>query len=114
MMKQSSVRMTSRHHSQLLDHLFPGDGREAVAIAICGRSEGPTRETLLVQQIEPVPYSICQRGRDFITWPTEHILPLLDKAAHLQAPIGHPLWWISFRFVRRQILVRLRNVVPQG
>lgn len=81
MTKEASVRMTVRHHSQLLDHLFPGDGREAVAIAICGRGEGPVRETLLVQQIEPVPYSICQRGPDFITWPTDHILPLLDKAA---------------------------------
>ena len=81
MTKEASVRMTSRHHLQLLDHLFPGDGREAVAIAICGRSEGPTRETLLVQQVEPVPYSICQRAPDFISWPTDHILPLLDKAA---------------------------------
>ena len=81
MTKEASVRMTARHHLQLLDHLFPGDGREAVAFAICGRSEGPTRETLLVQQVEPVPYSICQRAPDFITWPTDHILPLLDKAA---------------------------------
>jgi hypothetical protein len=81
MTKQASVRMTSRHHAQLIEHLFPGDGREAVAIAVCGRSEGAIRETLLVQEIEPVPYSICRREPDFITWPTDYILPLLNKAA---------------------------------
>ena len=70
MTKQASVRMTSRHHTQLMEHLFPGDGREAVAIAVCGRSKGPTRETLLVQEIEPIPYSICRREPDFITWPS--------------------------------------------
>lgn len=40
----TSFRMTSVHHSQLMAHLFPGDGREAVAIAVCGQSRGPTRE----------------------------------------------------------------------
>lgn len=76
-----SVRMTSRHQAQLLDHLFPGDGREAVALAVCGHSEGPTRNTLLVQQIELVPYSVCHRAADFITWPTDYVLRLLDRAA---------------------------------
>lgn len=73
--------MTAIHHVQLMEHLFPGDGREAVAIALCSKGRGPTRDTLLVQQIERIPYSICRREPDYIEWPTEFILPLLESAA---------------------------------
>lgn len=76
-----SLRINAIHHRQLMEHLFPGDGREAVAIALCNRGRGPTRNTLLVQQIERIPYSICRRERDCIEWPTEYILPFLESAA---------------------------------
>ena len=96
----TSFRMTSVHHSQLMAHLFPGDGREAVAIAVCGQSRGPTRETLIVQQVEPIPYSICRRAPDSITWPTEYIVPLLNKAAdqdlHLVKIHSHPGGFAEF------------------
>ena len=77
----TSFRMTSVHHIQLMAQLFPGDGREAVAIAVCGHSRGPTREALIVQQIEAIPHGICRREADSITWPTEYIMPILNRAA---------------------------------
>jgi len=67
MRREPSIRMTAVHHAQLMEHLFPGDGRETVAIATCGRSQGPERETLIVQQIESIAYSNCERAADFIT-----------------------------------------------
>jgi hypothetical protein len=100
MRPERSIRMTARHHAQLMEHLFPGDGREAVALAACGRSQGPDRETLIVQQIEPIPYSICERAADFITWPTEYIIPLLDRTAHRQLQLvkvhSHPGGFAEF------------------
>lgn len=90
----ASLRMTSIHHGQLMEHLFPGDGREAVAIALCSRGRGPTRDTLLVQQIERILYSTCRREPDYIEWPTEYILPLLESAAERRLGIvkfhSHP------------------------
>jgi hypothetical protein len=86
--------MTAIHHAQLMEHLFHGDGREAVAIALCSRGRGPTRDTVLVQQIERIPYSICRRETDYIEWPTESILPLLESAAERRLGIvkfhSHP------------------------
>lgn len=100
MRRESSIRMTAVHHAQLMEHLFPGDGREAVAIATCGRSQGPERDTLIVQQIEPIPYSVCDRAPDFITWPTEFIMPLLDRAAQRQLQLvkihSHPGGFAEF------------------
>ena len=77
----ATLRMTSIHHGQLMEHLFPGDGREAVAIALSSRGRGPTKDALLVLQIERIPYSVCRREPDYIEWPTEYILPLLESAA---------------------------------
>lgn len=76
-----SMRMTEIHHAQLMEHLFPGDGGEAVAIALCSKGRGPTSNTLLVQQIERIPYLVCRREPDYIEWPTEYILPFLESAA---------------------------------
>lgn len=90
----ASLRMTVIHHAQLMEHLFPGDGREAVAVALCSIGRGPTRDIVLVQQIERIPYSICRREPDYIEWPTESILPLLESAAERRLGIvkfhSHP------------------------
>jgi len=31
------LRLTQKHHATIAAHLFPGDGCEAVAVALCGR-----------------------------------------------------------------------------
>ena len=35
--------------------LFPGDGREAVAILLCGRRDGDRRHRLVVRDIHGIP-----------------------------------------------------------
>ena len=78
---QVSLAMTKKHHEQLNKHLFPGDGCEAVAIALCGRARNMNASTLLVQEVHAVPYDACTvRQPDKVTWCTESILPLLEKA----------------------------------
>lgn len=76
-----SLAMTYQHHLKIRKHLFPGDGCEAVAIALCGRSRNKDSSTLLVQEVHTIPYEECRtREPDKVTWSTESILPLLERA----------------------------------
>ena len=77
------LRMTGRQHAELRAHLFPGDGNEAVALALCGRRVGESRHTLTVRKVVPVPYEDCAvRTPVRVTWSTERLLPpLLEEAA---------------------------------
>ncbi len=78
----NKLRISGIHYEQLKKHLFPGDGKEAVAVALCGRSLYDDEQVLLVKELLLVPYDIChERREDFISWPTDVINPLLEKAA---------------------------------
>jgi hypothetical protein len=81
MMLPVSLTLTAIHHDMLMRHLFPDDGCEAVAIALCGRASSDERHKLLVRRIELIPYSACSvRLPDRVTWPTNLLLPFLDEA----------------------------------
>lgn len=67
-------------HERVRAHLFPGDGLEAAAILLCGRSAGP-RVRLVVRDLILVPYSACRRREvDFISWPGACLEQALDHA----------------------------------
>lgn len=75
------LRTTGEQHVLLKNHLFPGDGKEAVAVAICGRRAGTERHILAVHEIFLIPYDQCRvRAHDRVEWNTELIVPLLKKA----------------------------------
>ncbi|HEY9229559.1 MAG TPA: ThiF family adenylyltransferase [Gemmatimonadaceae bacterium] len=84
------LRMSGKQHRRLRDHLFPGDGKEAVAIALCGFAHSPARsrdgvalgshDALLVHAVHLIPNDICSRESDRISWPTEYLVPLLVEA----------------------------------
>src|SRR4051794_20117702 len=95
------LKMTGRQHSSLFTHLFPGDGCEAVAIALCGRRVDAGSSSLLVHKIVPIPHKECHvRNPDRITWPTDRLLPLLGDAAKQGLAIlkihSHPGWYAQF------------------
>lgn len=71
------LRMTGSHHNVLSKHLFPGDGKEAVAFALCGRRGN---DVLIVQKLVPIPYEDCDRHPDYITWRTDALVPVLEEA----------------------------------
>lgn len=74
--------MTESQYAGLAAHLFPPDGNEAVAIALCGRAESGERHRLIVRRVELVPYEACSvRRPDCVTWPTDLLVPLLEEAA---------------------------------
>lgn len=95
------IKLSGHHYTRLKEHLFPGDGLEAVAIAICGRSIHDNHHTLVVQDIIPVPYDVCiERHGDFVHWPTDFINSLLEIASKKKLAIVkihcHPMYYEQF------------------
>lgn len=83
-MTKIALTLTASQHAELTRHLFPEDGFEAVAIALCGRRSDQQRHRLLVRRIVPIPYDVCSvRQSDRVTWPTHILPPLLEEAARL-------------------------------
>lgn len=80
------LRLTGRQHAALLTHLFPGDGNESVAVALCGAAENhqdDVRQMVFsVRRLELIPTVSCRsRTPVNVTWSTDHLLPLLQEAS---------------------------------
>lgn len=80
------LRMTGRQQAALLHHLFPGDGREAVALALCGVGTLPDHDTLhqviCVHRIVPIPYDECLLRTDkVVSWSTDVVPGLAAEAS---------------------------------
>ena len=66
----ATLTLTGPQHAELQDHLFPGDGCEAVAFALCGHRRGRQRDRLLVHELVKVPNHVCSvRTPTRVTWP---------------------------------------------
>ena len=79
---QIKLRLTQKDHNALRAHLLPGDGLEAVAVALCGRRRSATHHVLTVMSVVPIPYDECKvRTADRVTWSTQRLIPLLEEAS---------------------------------
>jgi len=99
--RPTHLRIAGVHVEELHRHLFPGDGNEAVAFALCGRHRAPDHDLLLVQKIVPIPYADCPiRAPERVTWRTDAIEPLLAEAARGKAGVvkfhSHPTGYEDF------------------
>ena len=75
------LRLTQAQHRLLHAHLLPGDGNEAVAVALCGRRRSKTHHCLTVRDVVPIPYDECKvRTPDRVTWSTMRLRPMLEAA----------------------------------
>ncbi len=75
-----TLSMTDEQHRRLHTHLFPGDGKEAVAVLLCARRDGDRRHRLLARYIEEIPHERCDRTPVSVTWQTDAIEDFLDRA----------------------------------
>ena len=80
-MTEVRIRLTGRQYGDLRRHLFPGDGKEAVTVALCGRTASPGSEVLLFHRMEFIPYEVCERSGDRIQWPPTFVEPFFRAAA---------------------------------
>ena len=77
-----TLSMSGSQQAALKNHLYPADGREAVAIALCGRRAGLRRHRLLVRSLHFVQHDQCiERSETSVTWPTDIMVPWLEEAA---------------------------------
>ena len=94
------MRLTAQQHGVLRRHLFPGDGREAVAVVLCGRAAALGSELLLFHRVELVPHGACRRSRDRVTWSPVLMEPLLREAAEKNLAVvkvhSHPSGFDGF------------------
>ncbi len=102
-MSKVKLRMTARHHATLFHHLFPGDSKEAVAVALCGRSAALDTELLLVHKLELVPYEVCKRYHERLDWPPTLLEPVLREASQKNLAVlklhSHPNGYQTFSIV---------------
>lgn len=81
--------ISEEHYKVLQNHLFSGDGKESVAIALCGRGSFDNITTLSVHEILPIQDDDCYtREGDFIHWQTKSMIPLLEKAMERKMSIA--------------------------
>lgn len=95
------LSISDLHYNQIRAHLFPGDGKEAVAVAVCGRYKYRDKTRLLVKEIFLVPYSECsRRSAGLVEWNVPCVHTLLAKAAKESLSIlylhSHPTGYSSF------------------
>lgn len=77
-----NLAFSGDQHQRLKVFLFPGDGKEAVALVLCGRRDGDRRHRLTVREIHEIPYEYCvTRTATRVTWSPDYIDEILERAA---------------------------------
>ncbi len=95
------LRLTDQQHVQIRDHLFPGDGKEAVAAILCGRLTQIDTDILCVHQIYPIGHDQCkERTPDRVTWEPRLAHAVFEQAAAKSMAIlkvhSHPTGYSNF------------------
>lgn len=74
------LRISGVHHKLLIQHLLPSDGKEAVAVALCGRFGDENSHILLIHDLTLIPYDECySREYDVLNWPTQRIQHYFER-----------------------------------
>lgn len=101
MQMELQLRISGNHHEILKQHLLPADGREAVAVALCGRFSSNDVEYIMVFDLTLIPYNECySRESDILIWPTERIKPYFEKIGRYNMALlkihSHPGGYAKF------------------
>jgi hypothetical protein len=96
-----TLALSGDQHDHLKSFLFPGDGKEAVAILLCGRRDGDRRHRLVVREIHDIPYDQCiKRTTSLVTWSPDYIAGILERAATERLSVvkihSHPNGYAAF------------------
>jgi hypothetical protein len=78
-MQQYQLKFLEKHYEDLRKHLLPGDGKEAVAVILCGRHEDDDRSILLGHELILIPHDECERDSNFIKWKTTRVVPFFER-----------------------------------
>ncbi len=74
------LKITGHHYLMLKQHLLALDGKESVAVALCGRYSDANTEMLLVHDVTLINDQDCyNREEDQLCWPTESIFKYFER-----------------------------------
>ncbi len=95
------LRLAQSDYLKIKEHLFPGDGLEAVAVALCGRRKGQSDHCLSVKKVMTIPYEACKvRRSDSVTWSSGTLVPMLEEASRYDLAVlkihSHPGGYSKF------------------
>lgn len=97
---QYQLKLHGTHYQQLREHLFPGDGKEAVALVLCGRHEDEEHSILLGHQLLLIPHEECERDEQYVKWKTTRAVPLFEQVEKSNFAIvkihSHPTGYSEF------------------
>ena len=97
---KTCLRISEDDYHILQNHLFPEDGKEAIAFALCGRAQAAGRLVFTVHEVLAIPYAHCARESDCLHWKTRDAIPLMNKAMDQHMAImrihSHPGGWPHF------------------
>jgi len=75
------LKIAGIHFAALQEHLYPGDGFEAVSVALCSSISSDESTYFFVHKVKHIPYEDCTiRESAFLDWSTQVIQPLLIEA----------------------------------
>ena len=110
-----TLAFTGDQHLHLLNFLFPGDGKEAVAILLCGRRDGDRRHRLVVREVQDIPYDQYRRSTAAVSWSPDYITPILDRAAAENLSVvkvhSHPNGFAAFSAIDDEGDMRLLPMI---
>lgn len=115
-----TLAFSGDQHEYLKSFLFPGDGKEAVALVLCGRRDGDRRHRLTVREIHDIPYENCAvRTATRVSWSPDYIDGILERAAVEKLSVikvhSHPNGYAAFSSIDdksdEQILPMIRGWV---
>ncbi len=72
--------MTEDQRSRLARHLFPGDGKEAVALGLCGTRLGADSHVFCIHDVVEIPLAACVlRTETGVRWDVRALVPVLER-----------------------------------
>jgi hypothetical protein len=81
MADKTSLRLTEEQRVRLQHHLFPEDGREAIALALCGTLFSSGQQIFCIHDIIEVPWDACILRTDIaVRWDVKALVPVLERA----------------------------------
>lgn len=103
---QYQLRIHGSHYERLRNHLFPGDGKEAVALILCGRYEDAENSILLGHDLLLIPHDECDRSEHFVSWKTTRATSFFERVEKYNLGIvkihSHPTGYPEFSSVDDQ------------
>lgn len=115
-MKKYKLRLTHDQYIEINKHLFPGDGNEAIAFALCGFYESDTEEIFTINKVELYPHDKCTiRLPDRVEWSPPDIIPLFESCRKNNLRLikihCHPGYWPEFSQIDNKSDIELSDTL---